>query len=127
VSDDVLDLEAPLPPPEPRHLLVRIADVDYAVPVTLVREVVRVEHITRIPDAPPRMRGLTTVHGRLLPVLDAALSLGGAITPVDAAARLVVVECGGRRFGVLVARAGAVIAGTGDAAPLDVDAMGEAA
>ncbi len=130
MTDDAVEIaepEAPPPPPEPRHLTVRIAEADYALPVTHVREVVRVERITRIPDAPAQMRGLTTVRGRLVPVLDAALALGSGATRVDDAARLVVVEASGRPFGLLVARAGAVIAGTGGAPALDVEALEGAA
>jgi chemotaxis signal transduction protein len=41
-----------------------------------VREVLRVGDITRVPEAPPHIRGVTSVRGRILPVVELRTRLG---------------------------------------------------
>ncbi|MGV3709914.1 MAG: chemotaxis protein CheW [Gemmatimonas sp.] len=47
-----------------------------ALPVSLTREVVRARSVTRVPGAPPAMRGLVNVRGMVVTVLDLAVCLG---------------------------------------------------
>lgn len=117
------DGEAPEPtpaveaPPPPRHLAIDVAGRPHAVPVARVQEVMRVAAITRVPHAPPYVRGLTTLRGRLVPVIDVGAAGQGA------QARIVVVTIGARLIGLLVDRVGAVGAPPDDAVILDVDAL----
>jgi chemotaxis signal transduction protein len=59
-----------------------------ALPVSQVREVVRARTVTRVPGAPPAMRGLVNVRGMVVTVLDLAVCLGQAVSQrVDIAPR----------------------------------------
>ena len=88
----------------------------YALPLAELREVIRVERITPIPRAPAHARGLTAVRGRLLPVIDAAIALGGAPCPTGGAARILILH--ERPLGILVEEvAGLVVAGDDTAPP----------
>ena len=48
----------------------------YGVPVQRVREVIRVGEITRVPQAPAHVRGVTNLRGRILPVVELRTRLG---------------------------------------------------
>lgn len=48
----------------------RIGDTHYAVPLTSVREVVRLSGLRRVPGASPPLVGVLDFHGGLLRVLD---------------------------------------------------------
>jgi len=52
-----------------RVLVCRAGEERFAVPVSMVREVVVLPALTRIPSAPPAVRGLANVRGRLVTVL----------------------------------------------------------
>ncbi|MCE9575733.1 MAG: chemotaxis protein CheW [Deltaproteobacteria bacterium] len=106
----------------PRHLALEIGGQARTVPVAQVHEVMRVAAITRVPHAPAHVRGLTTLRGRLVPVLDVGASAGGG-GPVDGKARIVVLAIGARLLGVLVDRVGGVIAAPVDDRALDVDGL----
>jgi purine-binding chemotaxis protein CheW len=109
------------------HLTIRVAGADYAVAIASVREVMRVGPITRVPHAPEQMRGLTTLRGRVIPVIDAGVALDQRPTPLGHDARILVVASGQRLIGMLVDRVGGVIEGTAGASTIDVDAIARAA
>ena len=96
----------------------------YALPLAQLREVIRVEQITPVPRTPARARGLTSVRGRLIPVLDAAIALGHPPCPIDDATRILIVQREGRPLGILVERVGSL--GAEAAALLDLEWLLEA-
>lgn len=61
-----------------RVVVCRAADERFAVPVTLIREVVALPPLTRIPGAPSPVCGLANVHGTLVTVLTGSLLVGRA-------------------------------------------------
>jgi purine-binding chemotaxis protein CheW len=53
-----------------------LAGEEYAVGILRAREIVEYDVITRIPMAPPGIRGVLNLRGRVVPVLDLAEKLG---------------------------------------------------
>jgi purine-binding chemotaxis protein CheW len=96
------------------YLACRVAMVQYAIPVSLVREIVRSAHITRVPRAPESVLGVTSFRGRIVTIVDLARRLGLAcavLPPPDRKAfgaaralrvRILMVEAGGEIIGLLV-------------------------
>jgi purine-binding chemotaxis protein CheW len=76
----------------------------YAVPIAMVREIVRLGDLTRVPNAPPHIRGVMNLRGRVLPVVELRTRLGLPALDPTPAARIVVAEVRGRRLGYLVDR-----------------------
>ena len=66
-----------------------------------VREIVPITPTTRLPGAPPHVRGLINLRGTLVTVLDAALCLYG-VPAVETEASILLVERNGRVAGVMV-------------------------
>jgi len=117
VSDSILDFAAQLsqapaaPVIEERelHLVVfRLDREEYAVPIELVREVVRVADVTRVPHAPAHIRGVMNLRGRILPIVEIRTRLGLSRADVTPTSRVVVVEVAGRTVGLLVDAVGQV-------------------
>lgn len=74
----------------------------YALPVTEVSEVVRVGEIARVPNAPFPVTGVFNLRGRVLPLVDLGQRLGFDATPSGPDSRLLVLETGRHRVGLLV-------------------------
>ncbi len=74
----------------------------YALPVSNVQEMLRANKITRVPDAPYPIRGITNMRGRLLPVVDLRLRLGLKKAKINDKSRILVTEANGRLIGLLV-------------------------
>lgn len=95
---------APAAAPDPElHLVTfRLERESFAVPIDRVREVVRVTEITRVPEAPPHIRGVTNLRGRVLPVVELRTRLGLTAAVTTPSSRILVVESQGRLLGLLV-------------------------
>lgn len=86
-----------------------LAEELYGLPVTDVREILRVSAITKVPHAPACVRGITNMRGHVLPVFDCRERLGLSPIEPDAQSRILVVGSGNRMVGLLVDAAHKVV------------------
>ncbi len=93
---------APAPGPELHLLTFGLDREEFGIPVTQVREVIRVSEITRVPQAPPHVRGVANLRGRILAVVELRSRLGLPPAELTPRSRVVVVEVRGRVLGILV-------------------------
>lgn len=75
-----------------QYLAFLIGPDEYAVPILKVREIVAFEHATRVPSAPPWIRGVVNLRGQVLPVMDLAVKFGLPPTVVAMRTSVVVFE-----------------------------------
>jgi len=90
------------------------------VPVLRVQEVLRPQHMTRVPLAPPLVQGLINLRGQIVTAIDMRRRLRLAERNQDHAPMNLVVQGEGRAVSLLVDEIGDVIevgAGTFEAAP----------
>ena len=85
-----------------RLVSIELARELYGIDIRIVQEVIRVGTITRVPGAPSPIQGITSLRGKILPVLDLRSRLGLPQAQVQTRSRIVVVEIGGRHLGLLV-------------------------
>jgi purine-binding chemotaxis protein CheW len=87
-----------------RHLLTfEVDSTPYAVPVERVREIVRIRPITPVPRVPKEVRGVISLRGEIVEVIDLRLRLG--LPPIDPirSTRIIVVHTeNGKVAGILV-------------------------
>src|SRR5690606_11302934 len=74
----------------------------YALPIERIREVIRVQAITRVPQAPAHVRGVHNLRGAILPVLEVRTRLGLSPATLSPSSRIVVAESRSKRIGLLV-------------------------
>ena len=89
-------------------LLVRAAGRRVGIAVEAVIEVREPGELGAIPSLVPALRGVTTLRGQLMPVLNLAVLLGAEPGP---SAVVVVTDLGGRRIGLEVDDADIVVGG----------------
>jgi purine-binding chemotaxis protein CheW len=80
----------------------RLGDDRYAVPITAVREILRVGRVTPLSTAPAFVHGVINLRGVVLAVLDLRVFFGIEAGQAGGAARIVVAEGGGMSVGILV-------------------------
>ncbi len=84
-------------------LTFQLAGDPYAVPVERVREIVRMRPVTPIPRVPAALRGVISLRGEIVEVVDLRLQLGLAPTEPTRASRIIVLHGDdGRMSGLLV-------------------------
>ena len=96
------DSKAPAPAEQLQLVTFYLDREEYAVPIGRVREIVRVGSITRVPESPPHIRGVTNLRGRILPVVEIRSRLGLQPGDVTMRSRILLLEAHGRTLGVLV-------------------------
>src|SRR3569833_1633572 len=92
------------------HVTIRVSTASYAVPAAQVLHLESYETATHVPGAPPYVAGLVHVRGRIVPVVDLRARFGLPAIEHALDRRVVVVQVGTRVAGLLVARAGEVVA-----------------
>ncbi len=86
-----------------RFVVIDVGGEPYALPIADVDEVVRLpDALTRVPRAPALVDGVMTLRGAVVPVVDAARRFGAAPAPAGARRRVVVVDVGGLKAGLVV-------------------------
>jgi purine-binding chemotaxis protein CheW len=93
---------APPPGPELHLLTFALGREEFGIPVTQVREVIRLTDITRVPHAPAHVRGVANLRGRILAVVDLRSRLRLPPAEPTPRCRIVVVDVRGRVLGLLV-------------------------
>lgn len=74
------------------YITFKLGDELFAIDVARVREVLDLSEITRVPTAPPYMRGVVNVRGSAVPVVDLRLKFGLPPTADTVDTRIVVIE-----------------------------------
>lgn len=87
-----------------------LAREEYGVDVRLVQEIIRVSEITPVPRAPGFIKGVISLRGRIIPVVDLKRKLNlGEVDVKERAARIAVVKVRDRLIGLLVDGASQVL------------------
>lgn len=85
------------------HVVVfELRDEVYAVQVTRIQEIVRLQPITPIPRAPDYVQGMTNLRGQVIPVIDLVKRFGLGEVQQTKATRIIVAELPGQMVGMMV-------------------------
>ena len=75
-----------------QYITFKLGHESFAINVAQVREVLELSLITRVPTAPPYLRGVVNVRGKAIPVVDLRLKFGLPPAPDTPQTRIVVME-----------------------------------
>lgn len=86
------------------YLAFRIADEEYAVKVSDVKEIIRLQRTTRVPRAQEFVEGIISLRGVIIPVFDIKKKLGFKDDGRGRSARIVILSEDGNPQGIIVDR-----------------------
>lgn len=75
---------------------------EYAIDIFYVKEIIRLSHITKVPNAPEFIEGVINLRGRIIPVIDLRKKMGHPKKDLDKDSRIIVIEDEGSFVGFLV-------------------------
>ena len=84
-----------------KYLSFHLAAEEYAIQVIKVREIVKLQHITAVPETPSEMKGVINLRGKVIPVVDLRLRFGLTAKDYDQRTCIIVVEPGGSSSGLM--------------------------
>ncbi len=79
-----------------------LASEYYGVDIGDVREIIRMQNVTRVPGTPAYMEGVTNLRGKVVPVVDLRKRLNLKVKAQTKESRIVVMDIGGKDVGVIV-------------------------
>ncbi len=79
-----------------------LAGENYGVDINTVREIIRMQQVTHVPDAPEYVEGVMNLRGSVIPVIDLRKRFGLTVGEETAESRVVVVDIAGQGIGVVV-------------------------
>jgi purine-binding chemotaxis protein CheW len=87
----------------------RIGRETFGVPISMVREIVRVPEITAVPNAPAHLEGVINLRGKIVPVVDLRRRFGQQDLQPTKKNRILVVEMADKIVGLIVQSASEVL------------------
>jgi purine-binding chemotaxis protein CheW len=87
---------------EEQVVVLELAGEAYGVEIERVQEIIRMQAITRVPNGPAGVEGVTNLRGRVIPVLDLRQRFALALSPSTRQSRIVVAELGEHAVGLVV-------------------------
>jgi len=88
---------------------------EFGVEVTQVREIMRMEEITRMPKSPHFVEGIINLRGQIIAVIDLAKRMNVELGERGAETRIIVVEAGDVKVGMIVDSVSEVLRVSADA------------
>jgi purine-binding chemotaxis protein CheW len=86
-----------------RQLVVfELANEVYGINIGTVREIIRMQTVTYVPDSPGFVEGVINLRGRVIPVVDLRKRFGLPVTDATNESRVLVVDISGDDIGVIV-------------------------
>lgn len=85
-----------------QYLSFQLAEMAYAMPIGLVREINRVLAITPMPETPPYVAGVMNLRGKVIPILDLRMRFSMPVTPHTKQTCIIVVDTENGQSGLLV-------------------------
>ena len=83
------------------YILFAVAGTTYGLRSDHVLHIEMIDHVTPVPNAPPFVEGVVFSRGQVVPVVNLRLRFGFERAPFDVRTRLLVVQDGNRRLGLI--------------------------
>ncbi|HTW57889.1 MAG TPA: chemotaxis protein CheW [Terriglobales bacterium] len=80
----------------------RVGGEEYGLDILRVQEIIRLQHLTRVPNSPDSMDGVMNLRGKIIPVIALRKRFGLEPVNADKETRIVVVEIHGTVLGFIV-------------------------
>jgi purine-binding chemotaxis protein CheW len=74
----------------------------YAVEIAMVKEIIQMQAVTRVPGTPPSVEGVINLRGSVIPIVDLRKRFKLPRVDRDKDTRVVIVSCKGQEVGVVV-------------------------
>ena len=90
-------------------IIFKLKDEEYGVDVKQVKSIERMEHITRVPNTPPFVKGVVNMRGVVIPIIDLRTRFGIEQRENNDSTRIIIVNVDSMEVGLIVDAANDVI------------------
>ncbi|MFZ5646528.1 MAG: chemotaxis protein CheW [Bacillota bacterium] len=87
---------------EEQLVIFQLNDQQYALPIQETQEIIRMSNITRVPNTKHYVEGIINLRGSIVPVINLNKRLNLPVNEYGEDTRIIVVEHGGQKVGMIV-------------------------
>ena len=86
-----------------QYIVIRLGDEQYGIDIRYIDNIVRMQHITRVPKVPAYLKGVINLRGEIIPVMSIRLKMGLEEDVITKATRIIIIKMEGNdAVGLLV-------------------------
>ncbi len=86
-----------------QYIVIRLGGEQYGIDINFIDNIVRMQHITRIPKVPAYLKGVINLRGEVIPVMSLRLRMGLEEDQIGRSTRIIILKLGEEgNVGVLV-------------------------
>ena len=75
-----------------QYIVIRVGEEQYGIDIRYIDNIVRMQHITRVPKAPAYLKGVINLRGEVLPVMSLRLKMGLADDEITRVTRIIILK-----------------------------------
>ncbi|MCU0823336.1 MAG: chemotaxis protein CheW [Leptospira sp.] len=91
-----------------QYIIFNLGDEEYAIPITIVEEIVKITNLIRVPQSKNFFAGIMDIRGKVVRMIDLAKRLNVKNTS-ESLDRAIVISIGGKSVGVIVDKVSHVV------------------
>ncbi|TGN19495.1 chemotaxis protein CheW [Leptospira idonii] len=92
-----------------QYIIFNLGDEEYAIPITIVEEIVKITNLIRVPQSKNYFAGIMDIRGKVVRMIDLAKRLNIKTGAEANAERAIVISIGGKSVGVIVDKVSHVV------------------
>jgi len=85
-----------------QFVVVNIGDEQYGIDIQFIDNIVRMQHITRVPKVSPYLRGVINLRGEVIPVMSLRIKMGLETDEVTKNTRIIIIKINHESIGLIV-------------------------
>ncbi len=75
-----------------QYIVIRLGDEQYGIDIRFVDNILRMQHITRVPKVPVYLKGIINLRGEVVPVMSLRLKMGLEADEVTKVTRIIILK-----------------------------------
>lgn len=75
-----------------QYIVIRLGDEQYGIDINNIDNIVRMQHITRVPKVAPYLKGIINLRGEVIPVMSIRLKMGLEEDEIARATRIIILK-----------------------------------
>jgi len=75
-----------------QYIVIRLGEEQYGIDIKYIDNIVRMQHITRVPKVPGYLKGVINLRGEVIPVMSIRLKMGLPIDEIENNSRIIILK-----------------------------------
>ncbi len=75
-----------------QYIVIKLGDEQYGIDIKYIDNIVRMQHITRVPKVEPYLKGVINLRGEVIPIMSVRLKMGLPDDVVTKASRIIILK-----------------------------------